>query len=388
MKDKLCILVNSLAGGGAEKVALTLFKEYQRQKREVVLLCLEKNDVYSIAGVKVKYLSDQTGNKESAAKKLFSLFTFAVALKRFVKEQEISLVQSHIYRSNYVNVLAQKLGSRHRSQIANHGIASRYLHQGVQGKINLLLIRWLYPAATELICPSRGMLDDLKNLAVKVPQSRVIGNPFNVDKILLLSHERILENEFLLRKNRRYLISVGRLETVKHPQQIVRALKPLVDKFPDLELLFLGDGTEKSSLKKLATKLGLVEKVHFLGQVDNPFKYLSRCDVFVSASEFEGFSNVIVEALISGVPVVSTDCPTGPREILTNAGELAVSIQPGEIELANWGTLVPVGDTHSLATAIEYTMNDENADQRSSKRIERARDFDVVKVADNYLAYG
>ena len=368
-------------------MALTLFEEYRSQGRQVVLLCLEKNNIHSVDGVGVYYLSHQTGYGEGAFKKLASLLVFAIKLKQFVKANGIGWIQSHIYRSNYVNVLARKLGSAHAVQIVNHGVSSRYLGEGLQGKINLSLIRWLYPAADQLICPSRGMLADLKALGVVVSSGHVVGNPFDVKAILQRSQEAVSADEFVFRPDRRYLISVGRLEAVKRPEDIVQALSVLADRYPDLELLLLGTGSEQAAIQVLTKNLGLNQKVHMLGQVPNPFKYMSCCDVFVSASRFEGFSNVIVEALIAGVPVVSTDCPTGPREILVSNSDETGYLSTGNIEKARYGVLVPVGDVDSMVSAIEDSLlSDENRKDNAETGLKRAMDFDTANVANAYMA--
>ncbi len=211
LSGKLCILVNSLAGGGAEKVALTLFEEYQRQGLDVCFLCLEKNDVHAINTPLVFYLSDQTGYGESGIRKLLPIGQFALKLKRFVSDQDIGFVQSHMYRSNYINVLSRKLGSGHHVQIANHGIASRYLGQGWLGRINLFLLRYLYPAADQLVCPSAGMLEGLKDLGACPSDAQVAGNPFDIQGIFSRSKEPVAKEGFSFDTDKRYLVSVGRL---------------------------------------------------------------------------------------------------------------------------------------------------------------------------------
>ncbi len=383
---KLCILVNSLAGGGAEKVALTLFEEYQRQGVDVCFLCVEKNDVHSIEASHVFYLSDKTGGSESGIRKLFSLVHFALRLKRFVKDQGIDFVQSHMYRANYISILARKLGSGHRVQIANHGIASRYLDQGLEGRTNLFLIRWLYPAADQLVCPSAGMLEDLRRLGVSVSCARVIGNPFDIQGILARGKEPLGSDAFSFDSGKQYLISVGRLEEVKHPALIIHALYQLVEKRPELELLLLGRGNEEENLRALCARLGIQSKVHFLGQMENPFNFLRHADLLVSASEYEGFSNVIVEAMIVGTPVISTDCPSGPREILAPGSVSKKYLGAGEFEEAEFGVLVPTGDVDVMTDAIEkLLLSDEKPPGYAEKGVLRADDFDQSSIADRYL---
>ena len=383
---KIGILVNSLVGDGAERVAINLVRQYLRLNIEAVLICLERNDVYDATGLTIVYLSEQSGLDESGLKKLMSLFPFALRLKDRVVDEDITLVQSHIYRANYVNLLCRWLGARHKVQIVNHGIASRYKKQGLLGRVNLLLLRWLYPKADQLLCPSQGMLDDLSSLGAVCGDTRVIGNPFDVDSILQQSRGDIPAGQFVFDADKQYLISVGRLEKVKRPQDIVKALAELSNVYPQLELIFLGQGEEQSSLLSLADSLGVADKVHFPGHVDNPYAFVANADVFVSASEFEGFSNVIVESLIVGTVVVASDCPSGPREILAPASGAEKPLQAGETENAEYGLLYAVGDVRGLSQVIEQLLDDTKIRAKyENNGVERARDFDQQKIAESYM---
>jgi glycosyltransferase involved in cell wall biosynthesis len=180
---KICVLINSLAGGGAEKVVATLYPEYLKRGLCISLLCLEESNFYDISGVSPVYLSTQTGREEGGIKKLVSLFSFAFKLKAYIKKNQISLVQSHIYRSNYVNVLSRIFGAKHKVQIVNHGMPGQYKTEGMSGKINRFLIRWLYPKADQVICPSQGMIEEFVELGVPAQKTLRIPNPFDLEAI-------------------------------------------------------------------------------------------------------------------------------------------------------------------------------------------------------------
>jgi glycosyltransferase involved in cell wall biosynthesis len=131
--------------------------------------------------------------------------------------------------------------------------------------------------------------------------------------------------------------------------------------------MILGEGEERRKLETIVCKLALEDDVLLSGYVDNPYNYMARAAVFVLSSAWEGFGNVLVEAMAAGTPVVSTDCPSGPAEIL---------------EGGKWGWLVPVGNPELLAGAISATLVDK-ADPAG--RINRAKDFEVAKICDEYL---
>ena len=383
--SNLCILINSLASGGGEKVALTLCEEYKRKGINITFVCLEKNDFYEF-NHPVHYLSDLTGINENVVTKFLSLFLFAIRLKALIKKENILVVQSHLYRANYVNVLAKYFGSNHKAQLVNHGIVSRYKDENLSGWINLWLIKRLYRKADQLIFPSKGMMHDLKRLGKFKNAMQVINNPFDVNEILKLKDAPVTVDEFVFDPDKKYLVAVGRLEKVKRFQDIIKAVDKLIQDGFDLDLLILGDGPETSTLQAMINRLNLEESVHLLGRVSNPFKYISRSHILVSASEYEGFSNVIVEAFISGTAVISSDCESGPREILAPDTDVRIKLKPGGIEFAQFGVLVPVNDSEAMAKAVRDLLGDQKQFEFYSKNgIVRAKDFDKAVISQKYI---
>jgi glycosyltransferase involved in cell wall biosynthesis len=132
-------------------------------------------------------------------------------------------------------------------------------------------------------------------------------------------------------------------------------------------LLILGEGALRNELQAQVDELNLSDVVKLHGFELNPYKYLAKSDLFVLSSIYEGFGNVIVEALALNVPVVSTDCPSGPSEILDNG---------------TWGELVPINDPVTLSEAILRSLNTE----QHNNTLTRAQEFSVQKVAKHYIA--
>lgn len=137
------------------------------------------------------------------------------------------------------------------------------------------------------------------------------------------------------------LVAAGRLAPWKGFPDLIHAVKKLVDQGRDIRLLLLGDGPMRAELDALVAQLGLAGHVHLLGYVANPLKYFARAKVFVLSSLVEGLPNVLVEAMMCGCTPVSTDCPTGPREVL---------------EDGRFGYLVPVHDVDAMAAAIDAAL--------------------------------
>jgi len=380
---KIYILINSLSAGGAEKVISLLLPELQKHNFKVEIVCLEKNNFYKIPeNFKITYLSNFNGNENHIIKLLF-LPIFAWKLKKYVKKNNIAMVQSHLYRANYVNILAKLFGSKHKSQIVNAGQISKYKNENILGKINLILIKHLYPKADLIILKSLGMQQDMQHIFNFKNKQIVINNPYDISTIEKKSKEKIENFEF--KKDKKYICTVGRLVKWKRKDILIKSIKYVENEIENLELIIIGSGGEKQNLIKLSEKLNIDRKIHFLGILENPFAYVAKCNLFVlSSDDGEGFPNVLVEAMICKTPVISTDCKSGPREILAPGTDISYQLKK-DIELAEYGILVPVGDSESLAKAIIKLLKNENLSKEYvNKAYKRAQDFNLDKIFEEY----
>ena len=379
--QKIIFLINSLSSGGAEKVLSVLANELVNQKYNIEIIFLEKNEFYELdKRIKKTYLSVFNG-KENGIKKLLFLPILAWRLKKYIQNNDIKLIQSHVFRANYVNVLAKIFGANHQAQLVTAGRISRYKEESLIGKINLFLIKNLYKKADLLIYKSKGMMNDANKLFNFKNKSIVINNPYDIKKIKELFNEKV--NDFVFKENKIYLVSVGRLISLKRNQDLIKSLKYLPQ---NIEIIFLGEGNEKENLLNLTKQLNVEKRVHFLGRVLNPYKYMVESDIFVSCSESEGFPNVLVEAMICGLPVISSDCLSGPREILAPNTNINKQLKKGDdIEVAKYGILYPVGDVEKLVKAINLLI--ENKDLRKKYAelgLKRAKDFSIDKIVEQY----
>jgi len=377
------ILINSLAGGGAEKVVLTLLKEFKQAGVPVELVLLEKERFYDLPeGVKVHYLTDFEQIK-NPFRKFFYVFISALRLKRYIKKKEV--VQSHLIRSNYINVLAKVFGAGHKTQIVNHMMVSFDKKRGFLGKANLWLYKQLYAKSDMIVSISRVMKQDLDEFFKLKKRERhmVIYNPHDVDFIKARADEKPEVFEF--DPNKKYLVSVGRLVERKRVDLTIKALAKVRETYPQTELLVLGSGEELDHYKKITSSLQLDPYVHFLGFISNPFSYLSRADIFVLASTDEGLPNIIIESMICGTAVVSSDCKSGPRETLNPESDIQTVLKD-EIEIGDYGVLFPVKDVDRLANALIYMLEDQERREDFVMRGEgRAEDFRSEKVAQTYI---
>lgn len=205
------------------------------------------------------------------------------------------------------------------------------------------LMRLLYPRADGIIAVSQGIKDDLvKNFGLSAETIDVIHNPVNIHEIQQRASEPISEQTWF-DGSVPTIVAVGRMVPQKDYGTLLRAFKIVKEKVA-CRVVFIGEGELEQYLRTFAEELGVADDVAFLGYQENPFKFMRKSNVFVLSSLWEGFSCALSEALASGVPVVSTDCPSGPSELIQNGVT---------------GLLVPVHDFEALAQAILRVLTDE-----------------------------
>jgi glycosyltransferase involved in cell wall biosynthesis len=227
------------------------------------------------------------------------------------------------------------------------------------------LIRKSYPSADGIIAVSSGVADDLAE-ATGIPRESidVIYNPVVTPEVATASREAV-DHPWLAPGEPPVVMGIGRLTPKKDFTTLLQAFAEVRREVP-ARLMILGEGPERAVLEGLVRTLDLAANVALPGFVGNPYAYLARASLFVLSSRWEGLPTVLIEAMFCGAPVVSTDCPSGPREIL-NGGR--------------YGRLVPVGDLAALAQAITagITGNIQPAPPESW------RAFELGVVADRYL---
>lgn len=219
-----------------------------------------------------------------------------------------------------------------------------------------------------LIANSNGVADELRTLVGVSPRKIVtINNPVPIDRIITLAGEGLADDLF---ERRPVVLNVGRFAEQKNQALLLRAFA-IARKHVDAQLILIGAGPLEGNLRALCMELGLERNVYILGWQDNPYKYMRRADLFVLSSNYEGFPNSVVEAMACGCPVISTDCPYGPAEILKDG---------------KYGVLVPVGDEQALAREMVRLLND-HARRAELTRLGNARaaEFDARHLAGQYV---
>ncbi|MEM6966042.1 MAG: glycosyltransferase [Bacteroidota bacterium] len=379
------ILINNMTSGGAEKVVVTLLNEFKKHREPMHLICVGKDQFYEIPeGVKVHYLTD-FDDLPTNFTKVYYLFSCAIKLKKLVKENEYTLIQSHLIAACFINIIAKVLGSSHFVQMVLHSWIN-FGHKSFWKKwLNKVMFRWKFNKADSMISIAQVMkegVDDYLNLKNRTKHV-VIHNPHPIAEIQELSEEAV--DDFYFDPRKKYLITIARLTKGKRFEVLLEALKKLRATRKDVELIIIGDGPEKVAYEKRRNDLELNSFVHFLGYRKNPFPYLAQSDIFVMTSEWEGLPNILIEAMICKTPVISSDCISGPRDILHPNSNMKAQLKD-RMEWGEFGILYPVGHVDLLVTSIFALLEDQvQYETYIQKGLERANNFEASAITRQYL---
>jgi glycosyltransferase involved in cell wall biosynthesis len=347
--------------GGIQRVFVNLARGFVERGHSVDLVQATSDDEFRHAVPEGVRLVDLNANRA-----LSSL----LPLVRYLRRERPQVVISGATQTNIVAVWAKRLARIPvKIVLTEHNVISAISADApmVRTRLTPFLVRQFYPWADELIAVSQGSADDLSrtledpNCQIHVIYNPIIGPEFWQRAAAPLSDSRIEADR------RPMVIAVGRLHYHKDYPTLLRAFSILRRRI-DTRLVFLGDGEERTTLEALTRDLGLKSSVSFVGNVANPLPYMKRAKVLALSSVVEALPTVLIEALAMNLPIVATDCPTGPREILCDGA---------------YGALVRVGDSEHMAESLLGVLGTENAPIIPQRALER---FQQDRVIEQYLA--
>lgn len=358
---RISILLPDLRGGGAERVSLDLAREFVQAGHDVeIVLMTATGEFIEEASASLKIVDLMAARMRQVPR----------LLARYLRGARPDVLLAAMWPLTSAAVMARLL-SRHRFRliIAEHGMTSiqyrqKAWHFRLAQRLSMALA---YRVADAGVGVSRGVADDIARLAWLPPEHvHVINNSVeqrsSPDAATLQRVDRLWGVPHGGRA-----MSVGRFKAVKNYPLLLDAFA-LVVEHVDAKLMLVGAGEDEAALRSRAERLGIASRVIFPGFQPDPTPFYLTADLFVLSSDSEGLPTVLIEALAHGLPVVSTDCPSGPAEIL---------------EKGIYGTLVPMGDKAALADAIRHALS--HGHDKDMLR-SRANDFSPQRASERYLA--
>lgn len=329
MKKNIGIIIPSLRNGGAERVASNLTKDLI-DFYNIYLIVFDTRDItYDYEGTMIDINMPPQKTKIG---KIINVLKRSRAVRKVKKKYNLECCISLLEGANLVNVLSK----RKEKVITSERCLVSFLHNSFLAKKE---IKYISKKADKIVSLSNLVKKDLVDF-FNVEEDKIVTiyNSCDKDRLLkLASKEDSAVEKF--DKNKKYILTMGRLEYQKGQWHLIKAFKKVKSEMENVELLILGQGNLQSKLEELTKKLQLEDSVRFLGYIKNPHNILKECDIFVFSSLAEGLGNVLLEALAFDRTIISTDCDAGPREIL--APDTQITKKTNEIELAKYGVLVP-----------------------------------------------
>ncbi len=381
------MLSDSLAlGGGAEKLTAHLGMELQKKGHEIYHLThFDSDNKYDHTG---EYHSFKENSPKNILNHTLDLISKPYKIKKFCHEKGIHLIISMGERPNIRAILSKFLFRNKCKIIASHQLNPE-IH--LKNKMYTKEIQFLYPKADKVVCGSKAIEKILMN-KFSVPNAVTIYNMIEFDSCIKLSHKKLAAEYGSIFNNGFIFINVGRLTMQKGQIFLIRSFKHVVNKYKGSKLCIIGDGDLKPELIKLAKELGLEDKIFLLGTQKNMFKFIINSDCFVLSSLEEGFPLTLIETLTMDIPIISTDCKTGPRECLSpesdplteieypHFGKYGILSKPFSTETSK-ATINNSNESEKmLAQLMIKMMEDSNLRKKYSHGKNRALEFDASSI--------
>lgn len=395
MRKKIAWLIPDLYTGGMPRVLESLSNEFNKDKnyKQYNLLLKKKNINFKVYG--------DIFSLEKEGKYFFNkIFIFIKRIYDFYKINKIykfDYVVSFGMTANIINILISKKG---KTIITEHNVKSieNNIGKGINNRIyNYIynfLIKLLYNKSDKIITVSKYIgIDLIKNYGIKENKIDTIYNGVDDKKIEKLKLESLSDEEYKIFKNP-VIINVGATSEQKGQWHLIKIMPELRKYIPDIQLVILGQGVYYNKLEKLVQSLNLKECVHLMGAKSNPYKYMYNADIFVLTSLYEGFPNVLVEAMSVGLPIVSVDCKSGPRELLND--DINITIKNNYF-LADYGILTPdfledncsefIKEKFLKEAIIKLLKNKKLYCRYRELSINRSKEFTSAKMMNYYKKY-
>lgn len=363
---KLLIVLPSLVFGGIERTTINILRNLKKIQPAIIL---HENMEHYFIDIDCKVYRFEDFGACTPTLSPRSLYAYAKAVKKVSDRERSNIVMGIMqFAPIYATFARDFFFMKSKVVITYRGVVSEYLKIIPLNRWGRLLIHFSVRRSSGIIVPSEGVKRDLvAHFGATELNTRVIYNGIDLDFVRAAAKEAVTLN-----KDCPWVVSSCRLDPQKDFLTLLKAFR-IVRNNIRVKLLIIGEGPQRERILSWIKEMSLNEDVLLLGFQENPFRYVSKTDVFVLSSFVEGFGNVIVEAMALGIPVISTDCPSGPGEIIQHGIN---------------GFLVPVGDYNRMAESILNILSDRELKDRISRaELKRSEEFSAMKMAQDYEEY-
>lgn len=358
---KILIYSTIFSSGGAERFLLDLINNIDLEKYYITLVIGRKNGVSYVKSLKnhknIKYINLGFSDTED--------YLIYNELAKTIKREKPDICFAPGIFTNFILLDAIKIIDYKGKIILRESnyISLRNLPKDVCKKL------LEYNRSDRIVSLTEGMKNDISKYGVRKSKIITINNIVDVNCVETQAKLHVDNEKFNCIKNRK-IIHVGRLEEQKNQKLLLDAFKLVSDKVNDVELIIIGNGSKEKELKDYTKSIGINSKVHFLGFQDNPYYFIKNSDLLVLSSLYEGLPHTLLETMVLKVPIVSTNCKTGPKEIFKGN---------------KYGYLVKNNDIKKLSQKIIDLLNNE---RKLKKKVniayQRVLEYDVNKVVKVY----
>jgi len=358
---RLLFVLDCLKGGGAQRAVINIIKNLDRANFRINLALIKRTGEFL--------------NEVPEDVKIYDLgcksARFAIIrLYKVIKEDDPDIILSTLTYINEITYLATRLLSKKIPLIMRSAIVES-INSKIEPFIVRILVKKAYCSANKVITLTDTMKRDLiKNYKIPARRIEIIPNMINFDHIRQKSYEDIQE-DFITKKRGDIplLTTIGRLTEQKGIRFLIEGFAQY-RRYHDARLLIMGRGELERDLIKLSTDLGIRDDIYFAGFKANPYKYLARSDLFILPSLWEGFPNVLIEAMACGIPVIATNSASGASEIIADSHD---------------GILVPAADSDAIYQAIKTLLGNSELRKGIAKMgYEKAKGFDAKLIIKRY----
>jgi glycosyltransferase involved in cell wall biosynthesis len=357
---KILLLTNSLAGGGTERVAAILANFWARQHWDVTVVTLdsESEDFYVLDPLVRRVSLNLAGESANVFDALVQNGRRVVALRRVIRQVRPDVALSMMSTPNVLLAFARRAIPNLRAIGSEHC----YPPHAPLGRVWSTLRSRMYGRLSAVVALTHECAEWIRTHS-SAPRVLVIPNPAVWP---LPDNAPRIAPEALCPPGRKTLLAAGRLNTVKNYGVLIHAFSQLADKYPDWNLVILGEGPERLSLESTIRDKMLGARIFVPGIAGNVGEWYAHADLYVMTSRSEGFPMALAEALCHGLPAVSFDCDTGPRDIIRHGID---------------GLLVPPNDSTALIDALDRAMGDADLRKQLAARAHDARErFSIEKI--------